>query len=108
MSALTEWLERHQSPCSWKQAFGVDCPGCGMQRSLIELLKGNIAESIAVYPALLPMIILFLFTALHLIFNFRKGALIIKILFIFTVSIMFIHFLYKLFIQPEGLWKNNL
>ena len=96
MSRLTEWLERHQAPCSWKETFGVDCPGCGMQRAVIELLKGNLMESIRIYPALIPLLLLLSFLLLHLIFNFRRGHLIIKILFIFTVSIMFVHFLYKI------------
>jgi len=97
MSRIIDWLEQHTGTCSWKQYFGVECPGCGMQRAFIELLKGHLIDSIRIYPALIPMIILFLFTALHLIFNFRKGALIIKILFIFTTLIMFIHFMLKIF-----------
>ena len=94
MSRLTDWLERHEAACSWKSRFGIECPGCGMQRAFIELLKGNIMESIRIYPALIPMMLLLVFLGLHLVLNFRKGALIIKILFIFTLCIMFIHFIY--------------
>jgi hypothetical protein len=97
MSKLTDWLAQHQAACSWKSAFGAECPGCGMQGAFIELLKGNVAESLRIYPALIPILLLVLFTALHLLFNFRRGALFIKILFIFTVSIMFIHFMYNIF-----------
>lgn len=97
MSQLTHWLERHQGTCSWKSHFGVECPGCGMQTAFIELLKGHLAESILIYPALIPLMALFAFLFLHLAFNFRRGALFIKILFIFTVCIMFIHFMYKIF-----------
>jgi hypothetical protein len=96
MSRLTYWLEQHQAPCSWKSTFGVECPGCGMQSAFIELLKSHLVECIRIYPALIPMLALFIFLALHLIFNFRKGALTIKILFIFTASVMFIHFFYKI------------
>jgi hypothetical protein len=96
MSRLIRWLEQHQAPCSWKSHFGVDCPGCGMQSAFIELIKGHVEESIRIYPALLPMLMLIAFVALHLLFNFRRGTLIIKILFIFTTLIMFIHFMYKI------------
>lgn len=96
MPRLTDWLEQHQAACSWKANFGVECPGCGMQSAFIELLKGHLAESVRVYPALIPMLVLFIFVALHLVFNFRKGAPAIKILFIFTASVMFIHFLSKI------------
>jgi len=95
MSTFVQWLEQHQAPCSWKSRFGIECPGCGMQTALIELLKGHLLESIRTYPALIPMMILLVFLALHLLFNFRKGALIIKILFIFTLCIMFIHFIFR-------------
>lgn len=98
MSRVIEWLEQHQAPCSWKEHFGVECPGCGMQRAFIELLKGNIWDSMCLYPALIPLMVLLIYTFLHLLINFRKGALIIKILFIFTVFLMFIHFMYKIII----------
>lgn len=96
MSGLIRWLEQHQAACTWKSRFGVDCPGCGMQSAFIELLKGHLVESVRIYPALIPMIILIAFVALHLFFNFRRGTLIIKILFIFTTLIVFIHFMYKI------------
>lgn len=98
MSRVIEWLEQHQAPCSWKEHFGVECPGCGMQRAFIELLKGNIWDSICLYPALIPLMVLLIYTFLHLWINFRKGALVIKILFIFTVFLMFIHFMYNIII----------
>ena len=28
-------------PCLWKSFFGVECPGCGVTSSIIEILKGN-------------------------------------------------------------------
>jgi len=92
---IIDWLERSQQPCFYKKHFGMDCPGCGMQRAIVELLKGNVWESILLYPALLPTILLFIFLILHLIFKFKKGALILKISFIFTVSIIIINFIIK-------------
>jgi hypothetical protein len=38
-----------------------------------------------------------IFTALHLKFNFKHGALIIKSSFIFTASIIVIFYIYKFF-----------
>ena len=96
MTRLIRWLEQHQAACSWKSHFGVECPGCGMQSAFIELLKGHLAESVRIYPALIPMLILIAFAAVHLLHNFRRGALIIKILIIFTSLIVFIHFMYKI------------
>jgi len=76
--------------------LGIECPGCGMQTAFIELLKGNIAESLKTYPALIPIIFLVAYLILHLIFKFRKGALVLKITFIFTAVIIVINYLIKL------------
>jgi hypothetical protein len=82
--------------CFYKRIFGIECPGCGMQRSFIELLKGNILESILLYPALLPLIFTLVFLVLHLIYRYKNGALILKISFIFTVLLIIIAFVVKL------------
>jgi len=95
---LIYWLESHQLPCMYKKFLGVECPGCGMQRAFIELLKGNFAESIKIFPALIPMIFLVLFLGAHLLFKFRQGAAILKYSFIFTTAIIVIHYLFSLFI----------
>jgi hypothetical protein len=81
--------------CPWKKHFGIECLGCGMQRSFIELLRGNIFESIKLYPALIPMMFLFSFLVFHLIFKFKHGASILKISFIFTIVIIVTNYLYK-------------
>jgi len=96
---ITDWLERNTLPCFYKKYLGIECPGCGMQRALIELLKGNFINSIKVYPALLPIVFLLLYLILHLIFKFEKGALVLKISFIFTVSIIVINYILKLILN---------
>jgi len=95
-NSFIDWLEHQQGACFYKKYFGIECPGCGMQRAFIELLKGNIVESIILYPALLPMIFMISYLIAHIIFKFRKGYLVLKISFIFTVSIIVVHFIFKL------------
>jgi len=94
---MIEWLEEHMLPCLFKSHFGVDCPGCGMQRSLISFIKGDYLESFEFYPPLALILILFLTLTLHLIFDFKHGALILKIIFIFSSSSVLINFLHKTF-----------
>ncbi len=96
MEGIIEWLEAHQMPCYYKKILGVDCLGCGMQSAIIHLLNGNFIESFKAYPALIPVIFLLIFLILHLVFKFRKGAYILKISFIFTVSVMLISYLIKI------------
>jgi hypothetical protein len=93
---FVNWLEGHLGSCFYKKYFGIECPGCGMQRSFIEILKGNIFESIVLYPALLPMIFTLIFMVFHIIFKYKNGALILKISFIFTVLLMIIAYIVKL------------
>jgi hypothetical protein len=93
---IIAWLESHLVTCSYKKYLGVECPGCGMQRSFIELLKGNFYESFVLYPALLPTMFLLTFLVLHLIFKFKNGANILKIVFIINASIMVLNYIYKL------------
>jgi hypothetical protein len=97
--SIVSWFESHMQPCPYKQQLGVDCPGCGMQRSILELLKGNIVDSFLAYPAMFPLIFLVIFLFLHLKFKFTNGANIIKYLFIFVVIIVVINFVVKLFIK---------
>lgn len=90
------WLEGNMLSCPYNKYLGVDCFGCGMQRSVVALLKGNILESFYLYPALFPMIFMFLLLIAHLIFKFKNGAAFLKYNFIFVVSIVVISFIIKL------------
>jgi len=93
---IVEWLESNMQSCFYKKHFGVECPGCGMQRSFIELLKGNFTESLVLFPALIPTIIMLFYLILHLFFKFAKGAQTLKILFIINTSIIVLSYIYKL------------
>ncbi len=55
---IVSWLEAHEIPCLIKKTFHIDCPGCGLQRSFIAMLQGNVLQSLHFYPALLPLLIL--------------------------------------------------
>ena len=90
------WLESPQQACFYKKFIGVECPGCGMQRSFIELLKGNFTDSFILFPALIPTILLVTFLFLHLIFRFKNGANALKYFFIINTSIVVLSYIYKL------------
>jgi len=98
LSGIVDWLEEHLMACPYKKYFNIDCMGCGMQRSFIELLKGNLVESFILYPALLPIIAMILFLPLHLVFKFKHGASVLKYFFIFNISIVVISYIIKIFL----------
>ena len=94
-SDFIHWLEQHQGVCPYRKYLGMPCPGCGMQTAFIDLLKGEIWQSILDYPPLIPLILTVLMLILHLIFKFRYGAAIIKYLFIFTVILIVANYISK-------------
>jgi hypothetical protein len=77
--------------------FGIDCPGCGMQRAFLALLSGDIYQSLKLHPAALPLLALVIFTLIHLKVDFKFGAYVIKMLFIGIAIIIVIKYIYKIY-----------
>lgn len=82
--------------CSWKSHFGVECFGCGFQRSFVLLMEGNFWESIVLFPATIPILLLFVYTGAHLIVKYKNGARNIVILFSSSVILMLGNFIWRL------------
>lgn len=53
------WLQNHLLKCPFKYLTGIDCPGCGFQRSVIALLNGNLHQSLRLYPSTIPLLFFF-------------------------------------------------
>jgi hypothetical protein len=98
LSVIT-WLESHQSTCSFREMTGIECPGCGLQRSILALLRGDLAGSILQFPALLPLAAMFLFLGIHLVFKLKHGALILKIFYIGNISLIVLNYVCKIIIH---------
>ena len=96
LEKLINWLESVAQPCLYSRFLGIECPGCGMQHSFIELLKGNFLASLLLFPALIPTIAMVILLILHLMFKFRNGALMLKILFTGNALIIVLHYIYRL------------
>ena len=90
------WLQHHMLLCPFKWMFHVDCPGCGMQRSFLRLLQGDLTGSLQYHPATMPMLGLFIFLPLHLIFRFRNGGKVLVILQIIVAVISISFYVYKI------------
>ncbi|MDQ8005249.1 MAG: DUF2752 domain-containing protein [Pedobacter sp.] len=96
---LVHWLETHLLSCPFKQLTGLDCPGCGFQRSVIALLRGDVVNSFKLYPATIPFVGLIVFLLLHLKFDFKNGAFVIKLMYILITTIVIINYIYKVYHQ---------
>lgn len=100
---LVSWLEQNMLPCYFKYFFGIDCPGCGLQRSTILLLKGNLWESIQMYPPLLPIVFVVLIHFFNKRVSYYNQALLFKITVWTVAGIIAINFAYKFIMQIKGL-----
>jgi len=89
-------LEKYMIPCMNKQLFGFDCPGCGMQRSFVLILRGEFADAFFMFPAIYTMIAFFGFVALNFLDKKRNYHKIIISLGIINGLIMIISYIYKI------------
>jgi hypothetical protein len=89
-------MEKYMIPCMNKKLFGVECLGCGTQRSLLLLLQGDFAAAFKMFPAIYTTILLFLFIGLHIIDKSRNYQKIIIGLAITNAIIMIVAYIYKL------------
>ena len=96
MSALVQWLEQHMLQCPSKKLLVIDCPGCGLQRSILELLKGNLEASWSLYPPTIFILLTIAALAVHVTWGLKHGALLIKILFVLTTCVTAINYIYKI------------
>ena len=95
-SNAIRWLESNLLTCPSKQLFHLECPGCGLQRSYIALMKGDLLNSFQLYPAAIPILLLFCYLMLHLYFRFANGAKVLSTLYIFCAIIILVHYIYKI------------
>ena len=83
-------------PCMNKSLFGVDCIGCGIQRSLLLLVNGEFTKAFYQFPAVYTTLLLFSLIGLHLIDKKRNYQKIIIGLAIINALIMIISYIYKI------------
>ncbi|MCF6140719.1 DUF2752 domain-containing protein [Flavobacterium sp. K77] len=92
-----EEIQKFMLPCLSKTLFGIECLGCGFQRSLFLLLQGEFQASFEMYPAIFTSLIFIaslLLNAVHKKGNYSK---MIFVLAVINVSIMIAGYYYKHF-----------
>jgi hypothetical protein len=92
---IIPWLERHMLACPSKTFLHIDCPGCGFQRSFIALLKGNLVESLTLYPATMPLLAMLIYTFLHVKYKFINGGRNLKYFQFICAIIIVINYIHK-------------
>ncbi|TDG37187.1 DUF2752 domain-containing protein [Pedobacter changchengzhani] len=90
------WLQNYLIPCPFKALTGIDCPGCGFQRSFLALLQGNFTQSWHLYPPTLPILLLFVITGFLIQFKVKNRSKIINLLAIIVGNFVLISYLVKM------------
>ena len=83
-------------PCVSKKITGMDCPGCGIQRSISYLMQGEFVDSFMMYPGLLPIVFLFSFLVLDLFLNIKHSEKIKLLLTFITLGTVLISYAIKM------------
>lgn len=89
-------MEEFMIPCLSKKFFGIDCFGCGIQRAIVLLFKGEFKGAFYIYPAIYPMLFFGGFLALSFIDKSRNYHKIIVTFGVVTSLIMVVYYFYKL------------
>lgn len=92
------WLQNHLIPCPFKYLTGIDCPGCGFQRSVIALVQGDLSKSLALYPPSIPLLLFFAYGIADSYFKLdTKKFAVKKTLFMIVGSIVLISYCIKMY-----------
>jgi len=91
--------EEYMLPCLNKTLLGVECMGCGIQRSVALIFQGEFTAAFHMYPAIFTLILLFGFIALNFFKNYKFAGKVIIPLAIINVVIIIGNFILKTFIN---------
>jgi len=84
-------------PCLNKKLLGIDCMGCGLQRSVVLIFSGNFVEAFIMYPPIYPLLILLLFLIIDFFLNIKYSEVIKISLVCITFLTILINFTLKFF-----------
>ena len=93
---IVQWLQAHQLVCPVKKYVHIDCPGCGMQRSFIALLQGDIVLSLKLHPVTIPLLLFLFYSVLHFLLKFKNGNRVIVYAYLFITILIVSNYIYKI------------
>jgi hypothetical protein len=99
MKLLVLPLEDYMLPCVNKIVFGIDCMGCGLQRSVVLIFKGEFISAFLMYPAIYFILLLLSVASINIVVKIKKFNKIITILAVLTVGSIITNFIIKTFIN---------
>lgn len=76
-------LEKYMLPCLNKKLLGIECMGCGLQRSFSLLIQGEFVAAFKMYPAIYPLVFLFITIGIN---TFKPSKISYKFVVSFAVT----------------------
>ena len=76
-------------PCFIREALGVSCPGCGMSRAALEVLRGDFSAALALHPLIFVMIPLIFMLA----FSLKDTKFFTVVIVFFAALMLAVYFL---------------
>ncbi|MFT5103266.1 MAG: hypothetical protein ACI86C_000918 [Candidatus Latescibacterota bacterium] len=91
-----EGIEDYLLTCINKQIFGVECLGCGAQRSAALLFRGEFVAAFKMYPAIYTLVLLLLFILFNIFVKFKYDYKIKVGLLFLNVAIIIVSYTIKM------------
>ena len=95
LTTLLFFMEGYMLPCLNKKLFGIECPGCGAQRSISLLFHGEFVEALQMYPATFTIIPLLGFLLADNFYNIKYANKIIITLMVSSVVLILGNYILK-------------
>ncbi|KQC28542.1 DUF2752 domain-containing protein [Flagellimonas eckloniae] len=88
--------KNYMLPCLNKRLFGIDCPGCGLQRSVHLLFHGEFLAAFKMYPAIYPILALLIFLVSNIFMKLKYGHQIKLFLMLLTAGTIILSYIIKM------------
>lgn len=89
-------MEKYMLPCMFKEFLGVDCIGCGIQRSINLILQGEFEKAFYMFPAIYTTFLFFITIGLFVVDKKHNYSKLIISLAIINAIIMIVSYVYKM------------
>jgi len=88
--------EDYMLPCLTKKFFGIECFGCGFQRSISFLFQGEFIAAFKIYPGIYPLFALGIFLILNLFLKIKNAEKIKITLVVLSIAFIVINYVLKI------------
>ena len=92
-------IENYMLPCLNKSLFGFECMGCGFQRSLVAVFQGQFHQAFVLYPAIFPIITMFVLIVITRFYKFKYHQKSINVVALISIGAIITNHIIKQFLS---------